>query len=178
MPLTYCWKSCSSSPLHTSGCLGRQGSGTIWLGDLLFTCTSFRMLSGWPPLDAFLRSLLRAQQQSVWGELDICPRTTEFEGARRCAYARWFRKPQWCRSSVLRLPLTRAAMQRLLRFRTGCHGLPRDLGSQQGVARRDRICPLCRAGVGDEMHLVFECTALQDLRNAFAPIFEGAATMQ
>ena len=37
-----------------------------------------------------LRSLLRAQQQSVWGDLDICPRTTESEGARRCTYARWF----------------------------------------------------------------------------------------
>ena len=42
---------------------------------------------------------------------------------------------------------------------------------------------MCRYGganflLGDEMHLVFECTALQDLRNAFAPIFEGAATMQ
>ena len=79
---------------------------------------------------------------------------------------------------MLRLPLTRAAMQRLLRFWTWCRGLSRDFGSQHGVARQDKICPLCRDGVGDELHLVIECRALQDLQIAFAPIFEGVATMQ
>ena len=28
------------------------------------------------------------------------------------------------------------------------------------------------------MHLVFECTALQDLRVSFAPLFQQATTMQ
>ena len=79
---------------------------------------------------------------------------------------------------MLKLPLTATSMQRILRFRTGCHGLPRDIGSQQGVPRQDRICQLCGSGVGDEMHLVFECEALQDLRVSFAPLFQRAATMQ
>ena len=95
-----------------------------------------------------------------------------------CPCARWFRRPAWRASSVLQLPLTQKSMQRLLRFRTGCHGLPRDVGGHQGVPRRQRICPLCAGGLGDEMHLVFECTALQDLRVSFAPLFRRATTMQ
>ena len=69
-------------------------------------------------------------------------------------------------------------MQRLLRFRTGCHGLPRDVGGHQGVPRHQRICPLCAGGLGDEMQLVFEYPALQDLRVSFAPLFQRATTMQ
>ena len=40
-----------------------------------------------------------------------------------------FRKPFWAGTSPLTLPLTHAAMQRLLRFRTGCHGLPKDMAA-------------------------------------------------
>ena len=67
-------------------------------------------------------------------------------------------------------------MQRLLRFRTGCHGLPSDVGGHQAVPRHQRICPFCADGLGDEkrMHLEFECTALQDLRVSFAPLFQRA----
>ena len=122
---------------------------------------------------AQLAVALRRQRQDVWDAVDICPRTTRSEGARLCTYARWFRRPAWRASSVLQLPLTQGSMQRLLRFRTGCHGLPRDVGGHQGVPRHQRICPLCAGGLGDEMHLVFECTALQDLRVSFAPSFSG-----
>ena len=55
-------------------------------------------------------------------------------------------------ASPMTLPLTPAAMQRFLRFRTGCHGLPENVGSQSGVPRHQRVCQLC--GFGDEMHLV------------------------
>ena len=37
---------------------------------------------------------------------------------------------------------------------------------------------MCAGGLRDEMHLVFECTALQDLRMSFAPLFQRATTMQ
>ena len=87
-------------------------------------------------------------------------------------------RPAWRASSVLQLPLTQGSMQRLLRFRTGCHGLPRDVGGHSGVPRHQRICPLCAGGLGDEMHLVFECTALQDLRVTFAALFQRATTMK
>ena len=35
---------------------------------------------------------------------------------------------------------------------------------QQGVPRERRYCTLCQQGIGDELHLDFECAALQDLR--------------
>ena len=69
-------------------------------------------------------------------------------------------------------------MQRLVRFRTGCHGLPKDIGSQSGVPRHQRVCQLCGTGFGDEMHLVFECAAMADLRGQFPDIFQPYQTMQ
>ena len=120
-----------------------------------------------------LQSLLRGGRQRIWDDLDICPRTAPSQGARKCTYARWFRKPFWAGTSPLTLPLTHAAMQRLLRFRTGCHGLPKDIGSQSGVPRHQRVCQLCGSGFSDEMHLVFECTGLADLRGQFPDIFKA-----
>ena len=43
-------------------------------------------------------------------------------------------------------------------------GWAKDIGSQTGVSRRQRLCQLCGADYGDEMHLVFECHGLTDLR--------------
>ena len=125
-----------------------------------------------------LQSLLRGGRQRIWDDLDICPRTAPSQGARKCTYARWFRKPFWAGTSPLTLPLTHAAMQRLLRFRTGCHGLPEDIGSQSGVPRHQRVCQLCGTGFGDEVHLVFECAAMADLRGQFPDIFQPHQTMQ
>ena len=53
----------------------------------------------------------------------------------------------------------------------------KDIGSQTGVPRRQRLCQLC-ADYGDEMHLVFECHSLTDLREQLANIFQGRQTMQ
>ena len=41
-----------------------------------------------------------------------------------------------------------------------------------------RVCQLCGTGFGDEMHLVFECTAMTDLRGQFPDIFKAQQTMQ
>ena len=128
-----------------------------------------------------LQSLLRGGRQRIWDDLDICPRTAPSQGARKCTYARWFRKPFWAGTSPLTLPLTHAAMQRLLRFRTECHGLPKDIGSHRlsiHVPRHQRVCQLCGTGFGDEMHLVFECAAMADMRGQFPDIFQPHQTMQ
>ena len=69
-------------------------------------------------------------------------------------------------------------MQRFLRFHTGCHGLPKDIGSKSGVPRHQRVCQLCGTGFGDELHLVFECAAMADLRGHFPDIVEAHQTMQ
>ena len=120
----------------------------------------------------------RGDEQRFWDDLDICPRTASSQGARKCTYEWWFRKPSWAGASALTLPLTHAAMQRFLTFRTGCHGLPKDIGSQSGVPRHQRVCQLCGTGFGDEMHLVFECAAMADLRGQFSDIFQPHQTMQ
>ena len=67
-----------------------------------------------------------------------------------------------------------AAMQHVLRFWTGCHGLPKDIGSQSDVPRHQRVCQLC----GNETHLVFECAAMADLRGQFPDTFKVHQTMQ
>ena len=126
-----------------------------------------------------LQALLTDGRQRVWDGLDICPRTAPSQGARKCTYEQWFRKPSWAGASPLTLPLTHAAMQRFLRFCTGCHGvMPISFGSHFGVPRHQRVCQLCGTGFGDEMHLVFECAAMTDLRGQFPDIFQPHQTMQ
>ena len=51
-----------------------------------------------------LQSLLRGGRQRIWDDLDICPRTAPSQGARKCTYARWFRKPFWAGTSPLTCP--------------------------------------------------------------------------
>ena len=58
------------------------------------------------------------------------------------------------------------------------YGLPKDIGSQSRVPRHQRVCQLCGTGFGDEMHLVFECAAMADLRGQFPGIFQPHQTMQ
>ena len=76
----------------------------------------------------------------------------------------------------LRLPYR--AVNRFLCFRTGCHGLPSDVGAHRGVPRERRFCTLCQQGIGDDLHLVFECAALQDLRVQMPMIFMGGTNMR
>ena len=69
-------------------------------------------------------------------------------------------------------------MQRFLRFRLGCHGLPIATGRFAGTAhvdRAQRVCLFCNAGaLGDERHLIFECTALASLRSRYADLFTSS----
>ncbi|DBB07240.1 TPA: hypothetical protein ACH3X1_011804 [Trebouxia sp. C0004] len=63
-------------------------------------------------------------------------------------------------------------------FSFGCHSLPIAAGRFAGAAhvpRAHRVCLACNSGaVGDEMHLVFECTALASLRSQYASLFTGS----
>ena len=69
-------------------------------------------------------------------------------------------------------------MQRFVQFRLGCHGLPIAAGRFAGAAHVDRahrVCLACNSGaVGNEKHLVFECTALASLRSRYAGLFTGS----
>ena len=127
-------------------------------------------------------ALQRAAAAARWAHVAPCPRSAPRVGARLCTYGRWFLALSGPGGAVLRLPVPFAVLRDLLRFRTGCHGLPRDVGSRgRGpafVPRQSRLCPLCHVGPGDELHLVFECSALHDLRGASRHLFAGRATLR
>ena len=108
------------------------------------------------------RQHITQQQDSVWDGLDVCPRTCPSQKARCCTYARWFvRPPDKHARALLDIPVSAPCMQGLLRFRMGCHRVPRDEGSwaRPHVPRLDRVCQLCATGaLGDRKDLVFECS--------------------
>ena len=86
--------------------------------------------------------------------------------------------PSHLPTSPLFLWKTTDTVARESRCGPGCHGLPKDIGSQSGVPRHQRVCQLYGTGFGDEMHLVFECAAMTDLRGQFPDIFQPHQTMQ
>ena len=121
---------------------------------------------------ASLRSKLSASMRADWQNLDVCPRTCVSRGARLCTYLRWFARPAGERRSYLKVLVSAGRMRRFLRFRVGCHGLPRDIGSRHGTDRLSRVCSACDTGeIGDERHLLFECPALQRFRNMHPHLF-------
>ena len=129
-----------------------------------------------------LRQHVAQQRDTIWDGLDICPRTCPREKSRCCTYARWFaRPPEKHARSLLDIPVSASCMKGLLRFRMGCHRLPRDEGSwaRPRIPRLERICHLCATGtLGDEKHLIFECPELQCFREQWPHLFEGPQTMR
>ena len=129
-----------------------------------------------------LKQHITQQRDSVWDDLDICPRTCPSKKARCCTYFRWFaRPPDRHARSLLDIPVSAACMKGLLRFRMGCHRLPRDEGSwtRPHVSRLQRVCQLCTTGaLGDERHVIFECPELQDIRAQWPHLFKGPETMK
>ena len=96
-----------------------------------------------------------------------CPRAAPTQGVVSCTYEQWF-KPYSPRRKYCQLPVSGRRMQRFLQFRLGYHGLPIATGRLAGaghVDRANRVCLACNSGaIGDEKHMIFECTALAPLR--------------
>ena len=128
-----------------------------------------------------LRQHVAQQRDTIWDGLDICPRTCPSQNARCCTYARWLaRPPDKHARSLLDISVSASCMKGLLRFRTGCHRLPRDEGSwaRLRVPKLDRICHLCATDtLGDEKRLIFECPELQCFREQWPHLLEGPQTM-
>ncbi len=126
--------------------------------------------------------LLRAEASDLWQGIDVCPRTCPSAHAQLCTYERWFARPVGMRRprALLEQPLTARSMRCLLRFRMGCHGLANDTGRRTGVPRLQRLCPHCDMhSIGDERHVVFECAALQPVRDKFPILFgDNIVTMK
>ena len=136
-----------------------------------------------PPLidlGCLSRKLAEAEA-AKWRGLQQCPRTCASQGVMLVTYNAWFQRPAHCTVDLLALRVSPGKLRQLLRFRTGCHGLPVDVlrRGRGRVPRHQRVCSACGSGqVGDERHLVFECAALEPLRLQQPGLFEGCATMQ
>ena len=95
--------------------------------------------------------------------------------AKTLTYHMWFRRGDEGWPAYLKgLPgkQVHGMMKNLARFRLGCHGLEVDVGRHNGIAWQDRQCTRCSAErlqgleckVGDEHHMVFDCSAMDDVR--------------
>ncbi len=100
-----------------------------------------------------------------------CPRAARYVA---CTYHHWFR-PFSKHRRYCQLPVPGRCMQRFLEFKLGSHQLPIVLGGFAGgqhVARANRVCTHCGSvAVADELHMIFECPALQAVRHRDAPLF-------
>ena len=55
------------------------------------------------------------------------------------------------------------------------HRLPKDEGSLKRVPGHERICLLCQLGsLCDEKLMAFQCSALQGVRDEYAPLFQNS----
>ena len=61
-------------------------------------------------------------------------------------------------------------MQRFLQFRLACHGLPIATGRLAGAGHVGWANSCNGGAVGDEKHMIFECTALAPLRQQHADL--------
>ncbi len=134
------------------------------------------------PVDVLhVMDLQAAQQQRAWEALSVCPRTCQSEGAAKCTYWRWFsRTPQQQeRLGIFRQRHSARRIGIYLRFRLGCSDLPVVMGRRDGTARHMRRCQRCSdAAVGDERHMVFECPAVQHIRDQHSDLFWVGQSMR
>lgn len=125
--------------------------------------------------------LLDASRAPAWENIDICPRTCPPQRSQLCTYLRWFARPTGLTrlGPLLRQPISARCMRVFLRFRMGCHGLPKDVGRRTATPRMQRVCQQCDLNeVGDEQHLIFACTAVQHVRDRYLGLFsESIHTM-
>ena len=122
-------------------------------------------------MDAVVEALTGRLQGTGSGSL-YCPRATPTQRVVLCTYEQWF-KPYSPRRRYCQLPVSGRRMQRFLQLRLGCHGVPIADGRLAGhVDRANRVCLACNSSaIGDEMHMVYECTALAPLRQQHADLF-------
>ena len=90
-------------------------------------------------------------------------------------YYRWFKPPASYDLMVHLPPTVRFSdLSMLMRFRSGCHDLRVEKGRWDGTPRQCRLCSLCGHDIQDEYHIVFQCTALHDVRCRFQQLFRHA----
>ena len=120
-----------------------------------------------------VRQLLDVRAAQQWQGLHMCPRTCPSPRAQLCTYHWCFVRPFLAPSALphhaARLRCSAGPLRGVLPFGAGCHGLPVDVGRGTGVPRRQCVCTKCHGqAVCDEQHVVFECLALQHLRDKYS----------
>jgi hypothetical protein len=82
-------------------------------------------------------------------------------------YQQWFRADTWVRKESFTYHLHRQAdIKAVAKFRVGMHCLNIREGRLAKVRRHERLCPCCKGGVEDEMHMMMECPAYDRHRAA------------
>ena len=137
------------------------------------------MASGAPAAIASFALLhaFSASRQASFAGLPPDPRSSPSAHVKSCTYHRWFSRPMGCKSaSYWNIPMGTAKLQRLFRFRMGCHRLPIEQGRHLRLPRARRVCRLCSTGqLGDERHMLLECPALSDVRAAFSELISQSS---
>ena len=134
---------------------------------------------------AIMQQVQRQQRRSLEAA-DVDPRTCPSEGAMACKYWRWFRRSDMQQrvqlrqsNSLFTLPASAGKVTKLLRFRLGCQKqLAVVNGRYNRTPRSQRFCPHCSGHLGDERHLVFECTTFDHIRHEFSHLFQGHHTLR
>jgi len=118
-----------------------------------------------------------------WTSLPDAPRTAPGDQVVCCTYENWMAcsafpdldmsdPPSWCSSFHRLAGIPKDDLSCLMRFRLGAHPLRVAAGRWEGLPRGQRICERCVSGqVEDEFHLVFECSAYDDVRELHYPLF-------
>ena len=112
------------------------------------------------------------------------PREAPSSAVSLCTYERWFAtKPidEYSAGCVSEVPgyVARTAgipaqhVRSLAAFRLGAHHFEVATGRWARHPRSQRTCQLCGEGVGDEFHVVFECSGQEVPRQLHAPLFEA-----
>jgi hypothetical protein len=113
--------------------------------------------------------MLACNADRTWQGLSDNPRTFPSEGAQLCTYESWMTLPDPLtgRRRVLHAHLDAGKIRSFLRFRTSCHNLQVDKGWQgrPRIPRMTRFCKHCT------MNGVFECPAVQHVRDQYAHLF-------
>lgn len=79
-------------------------------------------------------------------------------------------KEEFCLEPYL-LKLRRGHRVNICKLRICNTKFPNETGRWRNVPRNERICPLCKAGLGDVYHFICKCTnfEVKDLRGKFIP---------
>ena len=118
-----------------------------------------------------------ARAAQCWDACDVSPRTCDTDGAALCKFHRWIALPKDASfNPFFRLPLRLAQVYQVVRFRMGCHDkLPIN---DHDVPRAERMCLQCdQHALGDEYHMLFECSATAAARAPYAHLFSLGCTL-